>query len=1174
MINKRFQVLLTSAILFALVLSLMPGQSGHAEGNKALLSVPIGAPGLSYRYIQTFGVTGEPYFADTTHINRPLGLFMDSSDNLYVTEEQGKRVLKYDTAGSNLLALGQAGVCITDDYMFCGPTDTTLDGSGNLWVADGNRVVEYDPSGTFIQQLPDTDPWNSGDDDTHFNWVNGIAFDSTGRMFVSDTNNQRVQVYTFTDDSPVYSATIGVTGESGDDNDHFNFPYRLAVDSSDQLYVVDQGNNRVQQCTFSGGWTCAAFDSGLNVPQGITVDGGDNVYVADTFNGNIRKCSSAGTCADFVTGTYGLNDLAVDSSGNVYGAATYEAMVVKYNSNGELTGTFVGEEFVPYLTDDYHYFHPRVAIDSSNNIIIVEENGHRLTKLNASGVAQWSLGIPGVDAPDNDHLNYPHAVATDKSGKIYVADNCRVQIIGPDGNYLNTLGTGCGTGNYEFGWVTGIAVDNNGNIYVVDYSNHRVQIYNSNRVYTARIGATGVCDTANNRLCNPIAVDVDASGNIYVTDGGNLRVQKFNSSRVWKMTIGDGTWGNSFDQLAWPEDVAVDAQGRIFVTDWDNNRVQVFDASGAYLTTIAGSWGQNSSQLRGAPGVDVDSSGNVYVADWENHRIQKFAPGVPGWTQKNINGFGDKSNWAIRRISIFNDYLYASTNNSNTGGEVWRTNDGQTWTQVNLDGFSNITNTGILVGEAFDGYLYAGTSNSATGAELWRCSTCDGTDWTPVVSDGFGDSNNTSVERVVVFSNTLYATVVNPSTGVEVWKSSTGDSGSWTQANIDGFGDAQNTGLWAVAVFNDYLYTATSQWDAFLNTSTQTGIEVWRTNDGNTWNQVNTDGFGNNNNVHSWLEPFNGYLYALAGGGTGITSTQIWRCATCDGSDWAQVVSDGFGDENNAAGGFMLGFDGYFYASTSNEITGTEIWRTANGIDWSQVNVDGFGDSNNVDVWGGTVFKGNLFLGVRNGWDSSANSGQIWEKLPINVTKNIKSAAAQDGWILESSETSNKGGTMNAAATLLYIGDDAKDKQYRSFVSFNTDSLPNNAVVTNVQLKFRHNGFAGDDMFAPSQTHGDLLVDIRKPYFGSSAGLVVSDFKASGSLDSVGTLTSASIPGWYAITLDSASFPFVNLKGITQFRLRFQIDDNDDRNGDYLKIYSGNAPTANRPQLIIEYHVP
>ena len=100
------------------------------------------------------------------------------------------------------------------------------------------------------------------------------------------------------------------------------------------------------------------------------------------------------------------------------------------------------------------------------------------------------------------------------------------------------------------------------------------------------------------------------------------------------------------------------------------------------------------------------------------------------------------------------------------------------------------------------------------------------------------------------------------------------------------------------------------------------------------------------------------------------------------------------------------------------------------------------------------------------------------------VTKNstsqsYKSISTQDGWILKSSETSNKGGTMNNTATLLYVGDNKQDKQYMSFLSFNTAGLPDNAEITNIWLKIKIQGFAGGNMF-DTNALGDLLMDIQR----------------------------------------------------------------------------------------------
>jgi hypothetical protein len=188
------------------------------------------------------------------------------------------------------------------------------------------------------------------------------------------------------------------------------------------------------------------------------------------------------------------------------------------------------------------------------------------------------------------------------------------------------------------------------------------------------------------------------------------------------------------------------------------------------------------------------------------------------------------------------------------------------------------------------------------------------------------------------------------------------------------------------------------------------------------------------------------------------------------------------------------------------------------------------------------------------------------------ITAPFETQSTYDGWILESSETSNKGGEMNSTATLLYIGDNAQDKQYRSFLSFDTSSLPEDASITKVQLKIKVQGFAGGNMFKPTKTHGNLLMDIRNPYFGANADLEITDFQIGGDLNSSGVLKSAPSAGWYTVTLKTTSFPFVNLTGTTQFRLRFQKDDNDDLGADYLKIYSGDAGAADHPQLIIEYY--
>ncbi|NIN08766.1 MAG: hypothetical protein GTO76_08950, partial [Planctomycetales bacterium] len=441
---------------------------------------------------------------------------------------------------------------------------------------------------------------------------------------------------------------------------------QIVIDGSDRLYVADRENHRVQRCTYASSWTCNVFhgtgsqgsgSNELDRPYGLGVDGSDNIYIADASNGRIKECDSGGSCTTFASGlnwpAHWAADVAVDSAGNVYVSDWKDFTVRKYNSSGSFLSVFVGTSGVPYLTDNSHFNAPYgVAVDTSGNIYVSTTRGYRVLKLNAGGTTQWAVGTPGVWGSDNVHFGAwwdgPGNVAVvDAAGNVYVADtgNHRIQKLNSSGSYVTTLGS-YGSGDYQFDCPDGVAVDASGNIYVADSCNHRVQVYNSSLAHVGRIGVTDVPGDDNSHFNYPWGVAVDSSGTVYVADGDNQRVQKCaGSGSSWSCGTFAGVtgeWGEDFVHFATPRDVAVDDQGQVYVADIYNNRVQVFDSSGSYLTTIGGEWGGNSGQFRRAAAVDVDNEGNVYVADHYGHRVQKFAPGVPGWTQVNINGFGDR----------------------------------------------------------------------------------------------------------------------------------------------------------------------------------------------------------------------------------------------------------------------------------------------------------------------------------------------------------------------------------------------------------------------------------------------------------------------------------------------------------------------------------------------------
>lgn len=191
---------------------------------------------------------------------------------------------------------------------------------------------------------------------------------------------------------------------------------------------------------------------------------------------------------------------------------------------------------------------------------------------------------------------------------------------------------------------------------------------------------------------------------------------------------------------------------------------------------------------------------------------------------------------------------------------------------------------------------------------------------------------------------------------------------------------------------------------------------------------------------------------------------------------------------------------------------------------------------------------------------------------PQTQTAVFTSTPAQDGWVLASTATNKKGGTLNASAATFNIGDNKANRQYRAILSFDTSSLPEEAVITKVTLKVKQKGKVGAD---PMKLLKGIRVDMQTGAFGGAAGLQAKDFQAAVSKNGAGWLLGAPVNGWRAAELDALAFPLVNSNGVTQFRLQFATATNKDGKANYFSFFSGNAADVTaHPQLIVEYHIP
>jgi Tol biopolymer transport system component len=214
--------------------------------------------------------------------------------------------------------------------------------------------------------------------------------------------------------------------------------------------------------------------------------------------------------------------------------------------------------------------------------------------------------------------------------------------------------------------------------------------------------------------------------------------------------------------------------------------------------------------------------------------------------------------------------------------------------------------------------------------------------------------------------------------------------------------------------------------------------------------------------------------------------------------------------------------------------------------------------------------------GAGNG-NYTAGEAYTFARTPVNkIIESFRSTGANDGWVLESSEDSNQGGSKDSTAATFVLGDDAQDRQFRAILHFPTHYLPDNAVITRALVMIKKEGLVGEEPFA---THQNILVDIRPGAFGYFGpfpfrGLQALDFQSLASMDAAGVIENNPLDNWYWAWLDGGAFPYINVRGITQLRLRFQLDDNDDLGDDYLRFYSGDyTDLTARPRLLIEYYL-
>ncbi|CAK4868622.1 unnamed protein product [Aphanomyces euteiches] len=515
----------------------------------------------------------------------PLGLTVDSQDNLYVADTWNSRIQKLD-ANTNIWSEWTTAGAFGE---FKHPYGVTVDSKGNMYVADtGNHRILKRDAVTLTWSRWGTIDDKAGTGLGEFNRPTSVAIDSDGNVYVADMKNDRIQ--RLEADTNTWSEW-----KEADELGRFDDPMSIAIDSTGNIYVADTYNFRILKreaaTNIWSEWTMpgdgAVDDWGdFSIPFGVSVDSADNLYIADTGNDRIFKRDattnewSRWTSADNTAGTglgefYYPTGVAVDSHGNAYVADVQNNRIQKldavtntwseWKKNGGEAGSGLGEFDHPFA----------VAVDRSDNLFVSDMGNGRVQKLDVS-TNQWSewKQASGGSYSDLGAFSYPMGIAVDRHGNVYVADsyNFRIQKLDAATNQWSEWKKADDLGNFDR--PSGIAVDGNDNVYVAELMKNRIlKLDSATNTWSELQKTDGGAGNSLGEFIQPLNISVDSIDNVYVADSGNHRIQQLDVATDTWSEWGSGQ-GSGVGQFIAPSGVAVGSNGKMYVADAGNNRIQ------------------------------------------------------------------------------------------------------------------------------------------------------------------------------------------------------------------------------------------------------------------------------------------------------------------------------------------------------------------------------------------------------------------------------------------------------------------------------------------------------------------------------------------------------------------------------------------------------------------------
>jgi tripartite motif-containing protein 71 len=454
------------------------------------------------------------YGSGNGQVHFPLDLALDSEENLWVADTENDRIQEFDDEGKFVQAISLGA--------WSRPWGVDVGANGNVWVAEksNRRVSVFGEEGELLFRFG-----SAGTGNGQFEQPVDVEIDENGYAWVADAVNDRIQVF---NGEGEYVTQFGEEG-SGEGQIDTDWWLRIALGDDGEVWITDQGNARVQRWspssfetttyipTYKSSFGSSGTGNGqFNVLTDVAVDPTDgSVWVADDGNDRIQHFSAAGEYLGKFASCYDPGAVEVNSAGDVFVACASAQLLHKYNDKGEFLKKVAG-----YGSGNGQVHFPLdLALDSEENLWVADTENDRIQEFDDEGkfVQAISLGA----------WSRPWGVDVGANGNVWVAEksNRRVSVFGEEGELLFRFGS-AGTGNGQFEQPVDVEIDENGYAWVADAVNDRIQVFNGEGEYVTQFGEEG---SGEGQIDTDwwLRIALGDDGEVWITDQGNARVQRW-----------------------------------------------------------------------------------------------------------------------------------------------------------------------------------------------------------------------------------------------------------------------------------------------------------------------------------------------------------------------------------------------------------------------------------------------------------------------------------------------------------------------------------------------------------------------------------------------------------------------------------------------------------------------